>query len=62
MNASASLYASADLAETQGRPDLARQYRDWAKSARELGQDFGNALYQHFAREAAEYVTRRTAA
>ena len=58
MNAAQSLSQSADIAATQGRTELAEQYRTWAQNAHSLG-DIGNALYRHFANEAAGYVARQ---
>jgi len=53
MNPAASLYASADLAETRGRHALAGFYRDMARDAQSLP-----SLYHNWAKQAAEYVMK----
>ena len=57
MNSAHSLSASADLAETIGRADLATFYRDMARDAMALETTFpGSTFYTHWAKQAAEYV------
>ena len=57
MNSAHSLSASADLAETIGRGDLATFYRDMARDALALETHFpGSQLYVNWAKQAAEYI------
>ncbi len=55
MNAARSLSASADIAETMGRFDLAIFYREMARDALASEARFPG-LYASWAKQAAEYI------
>jgi len=57
MNAIASLRASAEACDIAGKHKVAKQLRLWATQAEADGPKLGNALYYHYAVQAAEYAT-----
>lgn len=58
-NSARSLSASADIAETMGRTELAKFYREMARDALAMETHFpGSKLYATWAKQAEDYLAK----